>query len=134
MNYGNFLSFNLPEGWCAESNLNNLYLYHPNGTGALTISHIDLTNTDNCLDEQMSILAKRFVDRNKITLHAPLIFIKKAEKALLYGTGSTSDGWFVKLWLIAKQPKIVLATYQSNKKNKEIKICDSIVDSFQIAF
>jgi hypothetical protein len=83
------------------------------------------------LDEQVSILAKRFVDQNKIALHTPLILVNREEKTILCGTGTTVDFWFVKLWVIAKRPKIVLATYQSQKKSKEIKIIDSIIESFR---
>ena len=39
------------------------------------------------------------------------------------------DGF--KLWAVAKQPKIVFATYQSDRKTDEVKICDSIIDSFK---
>ena len=82
----------------------------------------------------MSILAKRFIDQNNINLHSPLILFNRDGKRILYGTGATSDGWFIKLKVAAKHPKIVFATYQSERKSIEVKVCDSIIDSFQFAF
>lgn len=90
--------------------------------------------TKESLDEQMSILAKRFIDQNNINLHSPLILFNRDGKTILYGTGTTSDGWFIKLWVVAKHPKIVFATYQSERKSAEVKVCDSIIDSFRFAF
>ena len=74
------------------------------------------------------------IDQNGINLHSPLILFNKVGKTILYGTGTTSDGWFIKLWVVAKHPKIVFATYQSERKSAEVKVCDSIIDSFQFAF
>lgn len=130
-NHNKYLEYKLPNNWCAEEDEDNLFLYNPNGNGAITMSFFDVLRLDKSLDEQISILAKRFIDNNNVNLHLPLILLNKEGKTLLYGTGTTSDKWFVKLWVVAKKPKIVLATYQSERKNAEVKICDSIIDSFK---
>ena len=110
-------------------------MYNPDGDGAITISFFNALNASESLDEQVSILTKRFIDQNNINLHAPLIlFNTKEGKTMLYGTGIDSDGWFIKVWVVAKHPKIVFATYQSERKNKEVKTCDSIINSFQFTF
>ena len=131
LNHNEYLNYNLPHNWCAEEGEDNLFLYNPNGNGAITISFFNVISTDESLDEQISILAKRFIDQNNINLHSPLILLNKDNKGILCGTGATSEGWFVKLWVVAKHPKIVLATYQSKCKSSEVKTCDSIIDSFQ---
>ena len=71
--------------------------------------------------------------------HLDIIFISfillnKEGKTILYGSGTTLDSWFIKLWVVAKYPKIIFATYESEKKDKEIKICDTIIDSIQFIF
>lgn len=74
------------------------------------------------LDEHISIMAKKFIDANQIKLnHALILDGTKKEKTVLYGIGSTPDQWFIKLWVIAQFPKIVFATYQSEKKTSELK-------------
>jgi len=134
LNHNNYLNYAVPSNWCAEDDTDNLILYNPNGNGAITISFFNVLNTEETLDEQVSILAKRFIDQNDIDLHSPLILFNREGKTILHGTGTTSDGWFIKLWVVAKYPKIVFATYQSERKSAEVKICDSIIDSFQFLF
>lgn len=131
LNHNEYLNYKLPHNWCAEEGADNLFLYNPDGNGAITISFLNVISTDQSLDEQMSVLAKRFIDQNNINLHSPLILLNKGSKGILSGTGTTFEGWFVKLWVVAKHPKIVLATYQSERKSFEVRTCDSIIDSFQ---
>lgn len=69
--------------------------------------------------------------KNNIKMHSPLILLTKEGKTVLSGTGTESDGWFIKLWVVAKYPKIVFATYLSERKNREVKICDSIIESMK---
>ena len=133
-NYNGYLNYTLPDNWCAEEDIDNLLLYNPNGSGAMTISFFSVLNTEESLDEQISISAKRFIDQNNINLHTPLVPLNRDGKTILYGTGTTSDGWFIKLWVVAKYPKIVFATYQSEQKSIEVKVCDSIIDNFQFIF
>ena len=130
-NHNGFLNYKLPHSWCAEEDADKLLLYNPNGHGAMIISFFNTLDTEKSLDEQICILAQRFINRHVINLHSSLILVNKGSKTLLYGTGTTADNWFIKLWIVAKRPKIVFATYQSERKNPEVRICDSIVDSFQ---
>ena len=134
LNHNEYLNYTLPTNWCAEESMDNLLIYNPSGSGAITISFFNALITKDSLDEQISILAKRFVDQNNISLHSPLILTNKDCKTVLYGTGTTSDGWFIKMWVVAKYPKIVFATYQSEQKSIEVKECDSIIDSFRFTF
>lgn len=134
INHNEYLNYELPNDWCSENDADNLILYNPNGNGAITTSFFNVLNTEESLDEQVSILAKRFIDQNYISLKSPLILFNKEGKTILYGSGTTSDNWFIKFWIVAKHPKIVFATYQSERKTAEVKICDSIINSFQFAF
>lgn len=124
----------LPDSWCAEEDADNLLLYDPNGDGAMTISFFSVLNTKETLNEQISILAKNFIDKNNIAMHAPMILFNKDGKTILHGIGTTPDDWFIKLWVVARTPKIVFATYQSERKSSEVKMCDSIIDSFRFMF
>ena len=135
LNHNNYINYELPMNWCAEENGDSLFIYNPNGNGAMTLSFYNMLEVMETLDEQISIMAKKFIEQNKIVIHTPLIIYgSKETKTTLYGTGTTPDNWFIKLWIIAKQPKIVLITYQSEKKSKEVKKCDSIVESMEFTF
>lgn len=131
----NYLNYELPNDWCAEEAKENLLIYNPKGEGAITISFFNILEMKETLDEHISIMAKQFIDQNGITLHAPLILYGTKEfKTTLYGTGTTSDNWFIKLWVVAKYPKIVFATYQCEKKTSEVKKCDAIISSMNFSF
>lgn len=131
-NHNGYLNYILPDDWCAEEDADNVLLYNPKSDGAITMSFFNVLNTEKSLDEQVSILAKKFVDNNNVNLDfSSFVLFNREGKTILYGTGTTLDGWFIKLWVVAKSPKIVFATYLSEQKSVEVKICDSIIDSFQ---
>lgn len=133
-NHNGYLNYELPDNWCDEEDNDNLLMYNPDGDGAITLSFLNVLNGEKSLAEHISIIAKRFIDQNNINLHSPLILFNRDVKTILWGTGTTSDNWFIKLWIVAKYPKIVFATYLSEQKNDEVKICDSIIDSFMFTF
>lgn len=133
-NHNGYLTYMLPDNWCAEEDADNLFLYNPDGDGAITVSFFNVLNTKESLNEQISILAKNFIKNSNINLHSPLLLLNRVDKFVLYGTGTSSDGWFVKLWIVAKHPKIVFATYQSERTSIEVRECDLIIDSFQFVF
>ena len=134
--YNAYFNYTLPQNWCAEEEGDNLLLYNPNGEGAIVISFFTALQTKESLTEQVSVLAKNCVDQNNIKLRQPFMLHIREDKSVLYGIGTTPDDWFVKLWVVAKYPKIVLATYQSQSKRcgKEVKVCDAIIDSFRFTF
>ncbi len=129
-NHNEYLNYELPDDWCAEENEDTLLLYNPDGEGAITMSFFNLVSTEKPLCEEVSTMAVKFLDQNNIDLHSTLMLHIKGEKILLSGTGTTTDGCFMKLWIVAKHPKIVLATYFADQENTEVDVCDSIIDSF----
>ena len=131
LKHEDYLSYEIPENWTAEENDDNLLIYNPDGNGAVTVSFFNILDSSAFLDEYVSIFAKNFIDKNNIKMHSPLILLTKEGKTVLSGTGTDSDGWFIKLWVVAGYPKIVFATYLSERKNKEVKICDSIIKSMK---
>ena len=130
LKHNDYLNYCLPDKWRAEDDSDSLLLYDPNGNGAITVSFFNVLSTKESMDEQISILAKKFIDKNRIKLSGPLIVFDKNGKTVLSGTGTMIDNWFIKIWIVAKYPKIAFATYQSSRKSSEVKECDSIVDSF----
>ena len=130
-----YFTYELPNDWCAEEGKEELRIYNPDGEGAITVSFYNILEMKETLDEHISIMAKKFIDQNRITLCDPLILCGTDEtKKTLYGMGMTADNWFIKLWIIAKYPKIVFATYQCKKKTPEIRKCDAIISSMKFLF
>ena len=115
--YGEYLKYCLPKQWVAEEEGDMLVLYHPRGNGAMVLSFFSLFEAEQPLDKRVSIFAKKFIDGNGIITE-----------------GMTDDKAYVKFWVVAKYPKLILATYDSEKKNKEERACDAVIDSFRFSF
>lgn len=128
MMFSNFY-FEIPKDWCAEEDGDNLAIYHPNGNGAMTVSFYNVINIEYSIIEQMSIMIKKFTDQNKIAIRGPLVTFRKDENQLLVGSGIAYDGWYVKMWAVAKYPKIALVSYQSEIETNEVITCDAIIKS-----
>lgn len=130
----NWLVYKLPKRWRCKKDNEKLFLYHPNGEGAVTISLLSIENTDTPINVHLSIISKSFIDKNNIKLSAPLILRSTESKSILSGIGTTEDGGYIKLSIVAKHRKIVLATYLSECENQEVKDFDFIIDSMRFSF
>lgn len=129
LNHNGYLDYEIPLHWIAEEDGDTLTVYDPDGEGAMTASFYNML-ADRSIDEQITVMAKKFTEQNAITVDKSMFFIHDGEeKTVLCAAGITQDKWFVKLWVAVKKPKIVMITYQSQKKTKEIEICDAIVES-----
>lgn len=126
-----YLEYEIPDDWIIEENEDTVSIYCSEGEGALTISFFSIVELQKTLGEHISIMAKKYIDYNQIKLSHALILDKtKKDKTVLYGVGSSDDGWFVKLWLVARYPNVVFATYYSEKKTLELKEVEKIISSF----
>ena len=130
--HNKYLSYALPHKWCSEENGDELFIYDPEGQGALVLSFFNFVTEPKSLSEELYMFSNSFVSQNDIILNAPFESLNQGEKTVLCGQGLTADQWFIRIWLVATWPKIILATYQSEQENEEIKICNSIIESFQI--
>lgn len=131
--HGEYLEYEIPDDWEVKKDDDCTSIFSNDGEGALTLSYYSIIDMQQSLDEHISIMAKKFVDTNRIKLkHALILDGTKKEKKVLYGEGSTTDNWYIKLWIIAKYPKVIFASYQSKKKTSEIKKVDKIIASFTL--
>jgi len=125
-----YLVYKVPSNWVVEDCTDSTSIYCNHGEGAITLSFHAIFELQGTLVEHISMMAKRFVDGNKIALDRELVLDETKNKIVLYGEGISPDNWYIKLWLIARYPKIVLATYISEQKTAEVKKVDKIISSF----
>ena len=127
-----YLLYEIPSGWIVDEANDSVSIYDNDGKGALTLSFLTIIQLQDTLDEYISVMAKKFIDNNQIRIENSLILDgTKKNKLMLHGIGTTDDGWFIKLWVVAKYPRVVFATYQSERKTSELKKVDAILESFQ---
>ena len=127
-----YLTFEMPNTWVIEEGNEATSIYDNNGEGALTLSFYTIMELQNTIEEHVTIMAKDFFNQNNIKLHHSFILdCTKKDKVVICGIGNTQDDWFIKIWVLGKYPRVVLATYESEKKTSEVKKVDSIINSFQ---
>ena len=56
--HNDYLTYELPNGWCSEEEEENLLIYDPNGEGAISISFFNILEMKETLDEHISIMSK----------------------------------------------------------------------------
>lgn len=122
----------LPDGWHIDCD--DVYsLYSNSGDGALTISSLSLVSDDiHSLEERVCIMARQFIREKKIIISGSLM-LEGGENVIVYGKGKTPDNWFVRIWIIAKGPRVLVSTFYSRKnKRQENNECNKIIESIKI--
>ena len=131
--HNGYLTYELPDHWEIEEVDGSITLYDPDGEGAITMSFFNVFPSAGSIEERLAVLASNFIRENKIKMDMPLmVHTRKDGNTHLWGTGKDQEGFFLKIWGVAKRPKMVFATYFSEQKTDEVAICDSIIDSFTL--
>ena len=128
--HNDYVKYEIPNDWSVEEENDTTSIYYNYGEGALTISYYTYIKNKDELKEQIVNMAKDFIDKNSVRLRNSLVLGCLNNKMYIYGEGRTNDDWYIKIWVIASCPKILLISYQSENKTKEIKTIEKIVDSF----
>ena len=140
--HSDYLIYYIPADWSIYEDEDTVSIYNDNddGVGVLTLSFytfiefessINSLEFENSIIREMNEMAKQFVEKNNIVLDNYFILdVSNKNKKVLYATGKTVESDFLKLWIIAKKYKIILASYENEKKIEELKEVDKIIDSF----
>lgn len=134
--HNNYMYYETPDDWCVEYEEDSLLIYNQeDGEGAMVLSFFSDFDAKNTLVERISQMGKSFVEKNGIQLEGSLMVTGlNAPSKVLSGHGTLPNGMYIKLWIIASYPKIVVISYQSEERTEEIEICDNIVDSINFDY
>jgi hypothetical protein len=124
-------SIELPDDWRLEQG-EVMSVYSINGKGAITLSAYSIIESEGySIEEKLCIMAKNYIQKNKIQIKGSLI-MQNDINTIVYGEGKSSDDWFVKLWVVATYPRVIVSTYYCKKRiRKEVAICDNIIKSIR---
>lgn len=129
--HGNYLTFDIPNNWEKYEEDDITCIYNENSEGMMTMSFYSILNYDNTLENYTIDMASNFIKDNEIKLtNESKIENNSEEKIVVSAEGKTIKGDYIKIWAIARYPKLVMVTYENIKKDDEINIINSIVDSF----
>lgn len=127
-----YLKYDVPKDWIVETEDNITSIYKEDGDGAITMSRYTIFDNDKPLGLLIGDMIVKFMADNKIKIKGVVIVnISNKNKKVAYAEGNAEDDSYVKIWVVAKFPKAVLVTYYSDKKTRELKKVDKIVDSFK---
>lgn len=129
--HGNYLTFDIPNNWEKYEEDDITCIYNENSEGMMTMSFYSILNYDNTLENYTIDMASNFIKDNEIKLTNELKMENSSEeKIVVSAEGKTIKGDYIKIWAIARYPKLVIVTYENIKKDDEINIINRIVDSF----
>ena len=126
------LTFEVPDDWVVEDEDGIRSIFNEDGEGAITMSFYRIVKLEATIEKQIKDMALKYIhDANIKVEKEPEIVISNIEKSVICTMGKALDGWFVKLWVVASFPTIIVITYWSEEKTKELDIVDKIVESFK---
>ena len=126
-----FVEYELPDGWESEVNGENVIIYDPNGEGAMVMSFYRSTG-DIPIEKRIYKMAQSFVEQ--IMIKQLSDFSESNDNRRVFRVcceGIDANNLYIKLYIIAKSPRIVVATYNNKIKNHEIETYNEIVKSMK---
>lgn len=135
--HSDYLTYSIPESWIHDNNDEDgiVTIYDEDGLGALTMSFYTVMYDPGSLISFVGRIERDTATQSNIELSSTgMIFLSKDGKHTSAIDGMLSDGTMVKLWVIAKERRFIVATYIYEKKTKEYSIMDEIIKSITINF
>lgn len=127
--FENMFSIILPDIWSCEVDESIFNCFsNVNPIGALQISFFRIEENEN-LEELAKNHLDRFVNQFNIDIDIDTYKVIEAPYYTIANTSGISEGDFIKIWVINNNEKMLLITYNSIEKTKELDIVDNIVYS-----
>jgi hypothetical protein len=125
-----YLALKIPNDWIFDDSNDDIAIYSEKGVGAITISFLSAMNIKDDIDAFLIKRAMDFSQQTRITIDGSYILNTiNPNRGEITANGMTDD-WHVYLWVIAKLPRFLVATYRSKKVNKkELTTAKSIISS-----
>ena len=126
------LTFEVPDDWVVEDEDGIRSIFNEDGEGAITVSIYRIEKLEENIEKKIKDMAVECITNNNIKIEKKVEVIAfNEQEAVVYARGKAPDGWFVKLWVVASFPTVIVITYWSEEKTKELDIVDKIVESFK---
>lgn len=131
-NLGEETIISLPENWEIYEDKEVYNISSKNKPkGVIQISVYNRLNFGISLEEIAQDLVDRFVEQFSICVDINTKMVLETDNYTISQVTGTDDGRFIKIWCFAEKKKILLVTYNSDKKTRELSTADNIVYSIQ---
>jgi hypothetical protein len=126
-NFDGWITLELPETWKYEQDEDVISVYSSiNPKGALQISFYNV-DVDLGREELAEDFLQKFIDKYTIDVELNTkMILERDDYTISVCTGYT-DGRFIKVWCLVESKRLLLITYNSTKKNREVSTADDIV-------
>jgi len=129
---GERITILLPENWeiYEDEEIYNINAKN-NPKGVIQVSVYNRINHDMSLEEIAQDLVDRFVEQFSICVDINTKMVLQTDNYSISQVTGIGDGRFVKIWCFAEKNKVLLVTYNSDKKTREVSTVDNIIYSIQ---
>lgn len=129
-----WFSVTMPENWNYDIDEDILNIYSiDNAKGTIQVSFFHRKELEESLRKTAEKHLNRFVTQHNIKIE---INTRKVIEAPCYTVANTSgeyDGEFIKVWTVVNEQKMLLITYISPKKTRELSTAENIVYSINFS-
>jgi len=127
-----WFSLSIPEEWEYEMDEDVLNIYNDkNGRGALQITFFKRKEIDESLRGTAENHLNRFIRQFKIEIIEDTYKVIEAPKLTIANVSGRDETDFIKVWTVVNQQKMLLITYISPSKTKELAVAENIVYSIE---
>lgn len=126
-NFDGWITLELPETWeyAQDDDVINIYS-SVNPKGALQISFYKI-DVDVSREELAEDFLQKFIDKYTVDVDVNTRMILERDDYTISVCAGNCDSRFIKIWCVAENKRLLLVTYNSQKKNREVSTADDIV-------
>ncbi len=135
--HDDYLTYSIPQSWINDDNDEDgiVTIYEEDGIGTLTMSFYTVMYDPGSLIDFVGKIERETAAQSNIKLSSTgMIFLARDGKHTSAIDGVLDDGALVKLWVVAKGRRFIVATYIYEKKTKEYDVMDEIIKSMTFSF
>lgn len=126
-NFDGWITLELPETWEYEQDNDVINVFSTvNPKGALQISFYNV-NVDISREELAEDFLQKFIDKYAINVDINTRMILERDDYTISVCAGHCDGRYIKVWCLVENMRLLLVTYNSQNKNREISTADDIV-------
>jgi len=130
--FENWFTIALPETWdyTTEDDLITICKSY-NGNGVIQISCFYRTDRNESLQDTAEFHLNRFINQFNVVIEDNSYEIIEVPGYTIANASGICEDDFIKVWVIVNEEKMLLVTYISSKKTKELSIAEDIIYSIQ---
>ncbi|WII35282.1 hypothetical protein [Paenibacillus thiaminolyticus] len=129
--FDGWMTLELPTTWEYEQDDDVINIFSSvNPKGALQISFYNV-DVDSSREELVDDFLQKFIDNYTIDVDVNTKMILERDDYTIAVCAGYCDGRFIKVWCLAEDKRLLLITYNSQKKNREVSTANDIVYSIR---